>query len=175
MIARSASPDDARAIATIHVHAWQTAYRDILPSAFLDSLSIEQRALTWRQILERRSSETWVAEEDGQILGWISAGPSRDDSAAPTTGEVWAIYVDPLHWRRGVGRYLWREAEGYLRTCGFSDVTLWVLKQNAHAIAFYESIGLAIEPGIEKTITLGGATVVEVRLRKRLIARGVAT
>jgi hypothetical protein len=68
----------------------------------------------------------------------------------------------------GVGRHLWREAEGYLGTSGFSDITLWVLKENAQAIAFYMSLGLAVEPGGEKTMTLGGAELLEIRLRKRL-------
>src|SRR5262245_18467765 len=36
---RWATPDDAAAIATVHVHAWQAAYAGILPEAFLRSLS----------------------------------------------------------------------------------------------------------------------------------------
>ena len=168
MVIRPARFDDAKAIATIHIRAWQAAYQGVVPSAFLDSLSVEQREAIWRQNLERRTSETWVADEGSQVVGWISAGQSRDADALLTTGEVWAIYVSPLHWRRGVGRHLWREAEGYLETAGFSDITLWVFRENAQAIAFYESIGLAIEPGGEKTMTWGGVELFEIRLRKRL-------
>jgi ribosomal protein S18 acetylase RimI-like enzyme len=168
MIVRRARLDDARAIATIHVHAWQAAYRDIVPSAFLDSLSVEEREKVWHQNLARKASETWVAEEGGQLVGWISAAQSRDTDALPATGEVWAVYVAPAHWRRGVGRRLWNEAEEHLSASGFSDITLWVLKANAQAIAFYESIGLVIEPGSEKTITRGGTELREIRPRKRL-------
>jgi ribosomal protein S18 acetylase RimI-like enzyme len=167
MIVRQARLEDARAIAAIHVHAWQMAYQGIVPSAFLGSLSVEQREGVWRQNLEQGTSETLVAE-DRQVLGWISAAGSRDPDALPTTGEVWAIYVDPPYWRRGVGRRLWREAEGHLQASGFSEITLWVLKDNAPAIAFYESIGLVIEPGGEKAITMGGAELLEIRLRKQL-------
>lgn len=168
MIVQRARLEDARAIAAIHVRSWQVAYQGIVPSAFLGSLSVEDRENVWRHNLERESSETWVAEEDGQVLGWISAARSRDPDVPPTTGEVWAIYVDPPHWRQGVGRRLWREAERHVDTSGFAEITLWVLKENAQAIAFYESIGLAIEPSSEKTITLGGAELIEIRLRKRL-------
>jgi ribosomal protein S18 acetylase RimI-like enzyme len=168
MIVRRARLEDGRAIAAIHVRSWQVAYQGIVPSAFLGSLSVEDRENVWRQNLERGISETWVAEEDDQVLGWISAARIRDSDALPTTGEVWAIYVDPSHWRRSVGRCLWRWAEGHLDASGFSEITLWVLKENAQAIAFYESIGLAIEPGSEKTITRGGAELLEIRLRKRL-------
>ena len=114
MVVRQAKLDDAGAIAAIHVHSWQTAYQGIVPSAFLDSLSVEQRENVWRQNLEQETSRTWVAEVGSHVLGWISAARSRDSDALPTTGEVWAIYVDPPYWRRGVGRRLWREAEGHL-------------------------------------------------------------
>jgi ribosomal protein S18 acetylase RimI-like enzyme len=165
---RRATLDDARAIAAIHVHSWQAAYREIVPEHFLSSLSIDERERVWQQNLQQRDSETWVAEEDGQLLGWISAGRSRDLDALPGTGEAWAMYVDPPYWRQGVGRLLWRKVERQLRAAGFSDVTLWVLKENAQAIRFYESNGMMIEPQSEKTITRGGAELIEIRLRKRL-------
>lgn len=66
-----------------------------------------------------------------------------------------------------MGRRLWKEAETHLSACGFSDATLWVLKANAQAIAFYESIGLVIETDSERVITRGGAELLEVRFRKR--------
>jgi len=168
MLVRQASPEDAKAIAAIHVRAWQVAYQGIVPSTVLSSLSVEEREKIWSRNLDRRASKTWVAEEGGQVLGWISAAQSRDEDAPPTTGEVWGIYVDPACWRRGVGQRLWSEAEEYLRASGCSGVTLWVLKENARAIAFYESIGLAIEPGLEKAIAMGGTELLEIRLRKQI-------
>ena len=167
MTVRRAQPEDAQAIAAIHVHSWQKAYRGIVPQSYLDSHTIEARTKVWQENLEQRTSDTWVAEEDGEVLGWISAGRSRDSDASPSSGELWAMYVDPQHWRGGIGRLLWHEAEGHLRTVGFSEVTLWVLKENAQAIAFYESNGFIIEPGREKAITRGGAELLEIRLRKR--------
>jgi ribosomal protein S18 acetylase RimI-like enzyme len=168
MPVRRAEPNDAQAIATIHVHSWQEAYRSVVPQSYLDSLSIEDREKVWQQNLEQGTSDTWVAEEGGRIIGWISAARSRDSDAHPATGELWAMYVDPQYWRRGIGRRLWHEAEAHLRSLGFSEATLWVLKENAQAIAFYESNGFIIEAESEKTITRGGAELLEIRLRKRL-------
>ena len=168
MLLRQATLDDARAIAAVHVRSWQGAYKGVVPSAVLNALSVEERARAWRQNLERRSSETWVAERNGQVVGWISAGRSRDADSTPATGEVWAIYVDPAFWRGGAGRGLWREAENYLIESGFSEVTVWVLKANGPAIAFYEASGLAIDSGVEQTVRLGGVELPEIRLRKRV-------
>jgi ribosomal protein S18 acetylase RimI-like enzyme len=57
--------------------------------------------------------------------------------------------------------------EDQLRGSGFSVVTLWVLKENAEALAFYRSNGFVVD-GIEKAIEVGGTELVEIRLRKAL-------
>ena len=54
-----------------------------------------------------------------------------------------------------------------VRRSGFSDVTVWVLQDNAGGLAFYRSNGFVVD-GIEKTVELGGAQLVEIRLRKGL-------
>jgi ribosomal protein S18 acetylase RimI-like enzyme len=168
MVIRHATPEDARAIAQIHVQSWQVAYQGIVPEQFLGSLSVDHREGAWRRRLEGSAPGTSVIEERGEVLGWISVGPSRDAGALSTTGELWALYVDPRHWRRGVGQRLWNHAEEHLRCSGISEVTVWVLKDNARALAFYHSSGFVIDAGAEKTDELGGAALVEVRLRKAL-------
>jgi len=167
MVFRRATTADSLVIATIHVRSWQTAYQGIVPAQFLASMSVGQREGIWRQRLEQDTPGTWVIEEHGAVLGWISAGPSRDTDALASTSELWAIYVDPRHWRRGVGQRLWSQVEDHLRCSGFSDVTLWVLQNNARALAFYRSNGFVVD-GIEKTVELGGTELVEIRLRKAL-------
>jgi ribosomal protein S18 acetylase RimI-like enzyme len=136
----------------------------------LSALSVEEREGAWRKALEGRTSDTftWVADESGEVLGWISAARSRDEDAHSSTGEVWGIYVDPRHWRRGAGELLLQEAEGHLRDSGFTEVTLWVFRENARAIAFYESKGFSVEPGREKRLERGGAEIPGIRLRKSL-------
>jgi ribosomal protein S18 acetylase RimI-like enzyme len=170
MIIRRATPDDARAIAEVHVRAWQAGYRGVVPEAHLRSLSVERREEAWRQALTEQSSDVRVAEEGGRILAWISAGESRDDDASAGMGELWAVYVDPPCWRRGLGRALWQQAEAHLRGAGYSAVTLWVLRDNAVALRFYEALGFAREPdqASDKTIEIGGIPLVEIRLRRAL-------
>jgi len=166
---RSATPVDARAIATIHVEAWRAAYRGIVPDEYLDSLSIHRRESAWRQNLLADTS-TWVAQESDAIVGWISVGPSRDTDAGTSAGEIWAVYVAPGCWGKGVGHSLCVQAEQHLRTEGFIAVTLWVLKDNERAVKFYQSNGFVLDIGATKEIERGGKTLSEVRFRKPLIA-----
>jgi ribosomal protein S18 acetylase RimI-like enzyme len=110
----------------------------------------------------------WIAEENGRMLGWISVGKSRDAEADAETAELWAVYVDPCEFRRGVGRTLWLQAESHLQSMKFSAVTLWVLEANQGALCFYDRLGFLREPGSAKSIEIGGAQLIETRLRRRL-------
>lgn len=163
---RRAALEDARSIAEIHVRAWQEAYRGIVPEEYLRSLSIEEREIRWRDILRTSSADTWIAEDAGRVLGWMSLGSSRDADAAPDTGELWAIYVAPEAWRSGVGKALWQHAEAELRRAEFESVTLWVLAENQRAQRFYESLGFSVDPGHEQTLERGGARLLEIRMRR---------
>jgi ribosomal protein S18 acetylase RimI-like enzyme len=165
---RKALPEDAMAIATIHVRAWQSAYRGIIPSAFLESLSISQREDAWRQQLMSGGTAILIAEQNRQALGWAQLGRSRDADADDSTGELYAIHVAPEHWRHGVGQQLWKEGAVQLRRLEYTDTTLWVLRDNAGACAFYRANGLFADVEIEKTLRIAGSELVEIRLRQRI-------
>ena len=108
-------------IAKIHVEAWRAAYRGIVLDEFLDSLSVDKRESIWRQNLLAGDAAAWVAQESEAIVGWISAAASRDPDAHAHTAEIWAVYVAPECWGRGIGRSLCETAERYLRLDGFIE------------------------------------------------------
>lgn len=165
---RRASPGDARAIANVHVATWRDAYRDLLPADFLDALSADVRERWWRSELDvtPAARRPWVADSGGEVVGFVSAGAGRDSDAPAGRGEVYAIYVLPDCWDRGVGRDLLAHAERDLHELGYSDATLWVLAGNDRARRFYEVAGWA--PAGTRRDTIGGVEVDEVRYRKSL-------
>jgi GNAT superfamily N-acetyltransferase len=65
----------------------------------------------------------------------------RRADAGERVSEVAAIYVQPKHWRRGVGTVLLSAASSKLRGQAWNTVTLWVLDANTQAIAFYSVHG----------------------------------
>jgi GNAT superfamily N-acetyltransferase len=142
---RSATPDDARPVAEVHVASWRHAYRAVLPDEYLDRLSVDEREAMWLGAFadpDKRSG-AFVAEEGGRIVGFASFCPSRDEDAPAGTGEVPAIYVEPSAMGKGVGRELLEEATAELRLAGFTRATLWVLEANERARRFYENEGWA--------------------------------
>lgn len=165
---RQASPADARAIAQVHIRSWQDAYRDLMPADYLGALSstLARRESFWMASIESGESNVWVAQVNQQVVGWISAGASRDEDAlADNAGEVTAIYVVAEHWHTGVGRGLWNAGLQYLVEQGFQQLTLWVLARNERAIRFYRRAGCVEDAGSERTLERGGVQLVEVRYR----------
>jgi len=170
MIVRPGQLRDAPQIAEIHVRSWQEAYAGIVPADYLASLSVERYEANWRENLAKGEPEVAVAVEGEAVLGWLGFGRSRDDDAAPVVAEIWAVYVNPSQWRRGVGRHLWEHAKRVLRERGFGSVTLWVLSENQRAAEFYAAVGFEIESSSKKHFDIGGRSLAEVRYTRRLDA-----
>ena len=86
---REAVPDDAPALAALHIGAWQSAYRGLVPDTVLDGLSIERRTAWWRDRLgpgKTGRDRTWVVEDDRGLAGFATGGDARDESAPPPPG-----------------------------------------------------------------------------------------
>lgn len=165
---RKALPSDAKAIARVHISSWQEAYRDLMPTEYLNSLEVTltQRESFWIRSIESGESNVWVAELNKQVVGWISVGASRDEDAAEgNAGEVMAIYVLARYWQTGVGLALWKAGLQYLMEQGYQRLTLWVLTRNERAIRFYRRAGCVEETESERNLERGDVTLVEVRYR----------
>jgi ribosomal protein S18 acetylase RimI-like enzyme len=140
---REATLADARAIAGIHVRAWQAAYRGHMPDGYLDALSVEDRLAQheWSLRNQRETWRHWVADDAGSVVGFAVTGPSEDADADERTGEVYAIYLEPDRIGTGAGRTLFASAVEDLRSRGFRTATLWVLESNDRARRFYDAAG----------------------------------
>lgn len=160
---RPAVVADADAIATVHVRSWQAAYAHLLSADFLATLSIEQRARRWADILQAAESAIVVAELAGTVKAFVSFARCRDDQAPEARGEIWALYASPDAWDKGLGRGLLAHALASLRAQGFRETSLWVLSGNARGVRFYSAAGFRPVPGSRKHFTLGGTEVEETR------------
>ena len=140
---RTAVPDDARAVAEVHVASWRWAYREDLPEDTLARRSVEDRERMWTEWFASNESaaDLLVAEDDGSVVGFSGFGASRDDDAPEGTGEVRTIYLLEEAAGRGIGRELFAHANDRLRELGYGRATLWVLETNARTRRFYERAG----------------------------------
>lgn len=158
---------DTPTVGEVHVRAWQAAYRGVMPDEYLDGLRPEDRADTWRRIIEANwAGQRDVITIDGQVAGFAAYGSERD-SDDPTRGELHAINVHPDNWRHGLGRQLLRHVTAQLARLGFTVAVLWVEASNDRARRFYEIEGWLYD-GTDRTDTVQGATVDEVRYGRQL-------
>lgn len=143
MRVRPAILADASSVAVVHVESWRSTYRGLVPDEYLDGLSVDRRRQIWEQLLAEESGDrgVLVLEDKGTVTGFCHFAPTRDDDAAPATGEITAIYLLASHWGRGGGSRLLGHAVEALTEAGFQRATLWVLDSNDRARRFYEKRG----------------------------------
>jgi len=160
---RAATAKDAQRIAEIHVSGWKAAYCDVVPDPHLQGLSVDRRRLYWSSAIAGGEPAVRVAEGSDGVAGWIAFGRCRDAGAAASAGEIWAIYVSPDLWGRGIGHELLNRALDELRAGGFASASLWVLAKNERACKFYSTRGFELETSSAKIVEIGGASLEEVR------------
>ncbi len=157
----AATVDHVLAIARAHVDSWRTTYVGLVPDAHLAALSADRQAERHRQYMARPGVRYLVAAGPaGDVLGFTSGGPSRDDDAGDGAGELYAIYLTRDHQRRGVGRALATRLAATLAADGLRSMSAWVLADNP-ARGFYARLGG--KPERTQRIDIGGATLTEVR------------
>ncbi len=138
---RRATPADVRDIATVHVRGWQETYPGMLPQGVLDRMETESTARFWRAALSTPDGgEIWVAEGDGRVAGFGVCGREKVGLVG-YRGEFQALYV--LSWAqgRGLGSGLMGAMADSLREKRLVPATVWTLRDNWRARAFYEKLG----------------------------------
>jgi len=131
---RPAVPADADGLARAHTSSADDAYRGLVPP---DRDGLVRRLRRWPEILAEARGRTFVAVDDGRIVGFTSIGA---DAGTPEAGEVRALYVMRGWWGTGLGQRLFDLAQRELAR-EFDRATLTVLEENGRARRFYERNG----------------------------------
>lgn len=172
---RIAERSDAPTLAAIHHRAWHNAYGAKLPESLTSAVSIEACEAAWRE--EVATERAWVATADGLAVGAMSV--ATGDGKTDSVTEVTALYVDPLHQRKGHASRLLNQAAQLGRdatpapgapaeqnqentsTAPQSLITAWVLAADGPRLEFFRSAGMAPQrrkrelqaPGLAEPLT----------------------
>jgi GNAT superfamily N-acetyltransferase len=144
---RPATDADVLPMAKVHIVSWRETYPGMLPHPMLERLSIADEAIRWQRTLDRPRAWggliTFVADQDGSIVGYGSCGEQRTVTLRERgfTGEIGELYVLRRAQRQGAGSGLMKAMAGALRERGHRALSLWVLEPNSAARRFYESLG----------------------------------
>lgn len=135
--------EEIKGKAYVHWKAWHEAYSGLVSAEYLERHTLswcEETAFQW-------PDNIFVAKEGDRVVGFAGYGKSRDN---PDAGEVYAIYVLAEYYGTGTSLKLMHAAMEQLGSC--SEIYIWVLKENARAIRFYEKQGF-VKDGAEKYMT----------------------
>ncbi|MEW8975692.1 MAG: GNAT family N-acetyltransferase [Exiguobacterium sp.] len=148
---REARPEDALAIARVHIDAWRETYQGIIPDSYLAQLSYEKRTKQWEQTLV--DQRVYVVELEDEVVGFAQGGPNRRDARE---GELYAIYVLRASQGQGLGKALFQRIIEDLAE--YEAMQVSVLRDNP-ACQFYERFGGRLLE--ESMIERGGVELVQ--------------
>lgn len=138
-----ASPDDADAIAGLHVAEWRRVYRDLAPADAYAALDEPLRRRQWRAAFAgpEGAAGVFIARDAADRLAGF--GKAHLDPGGPmgARGEIKHLYIAEHAQRQGVGRALFRAMAAHLAALGAGGLALGVVDGNLNAIRFYERLG----------------------------------
>jgi GNAT superfamily N-acetyltransferase len=107
-----------------------------------------ETAATVGDILRADTSQLFVAEEDGEIVGMACTTPGRAGGVArgpvnPELCHLQMVFVRPSHWGGGIGGQLLDAVLEHARSIGQTRAQLWVVEDNERATRLYVRRGFA--------------------------------
>jgi GNAT superfamily N-acetyltransferase len=138
---RHPTPADGERLARMNYASWRDAYASFLPAEFWSEATERRWISNWIARLESPApgSATWIALRDGEILGFVTVGPARQN---PTAGapardrELWSLYVRASEYGSGLADRLLD-----LALPGQAPAELWAFEANGRALRFYARHG----------------------------------
>ena len=140
------TPEEIEGKSLVHWQTWREAYDNLLPADFQETMTLEK----CRFFSQKYPENTLIAMDGKKVVGFISYGNYRDETIQ--AGEIIALYVLKDYYGKGVSKQLMHAA--FVALDQFSEICLWVLKDNKRAIAFYQKMGFTVD-GPEKILELG--------------------
>jgi ribosomal protein S18 acetylase RimI-like enzyme len=132
VLIRPARPDEALAVARVHVQADRETYAPIFGPHF-EAVDIDRSQLRWDAALGA-GDVLLIALDEDRMIGFAHAAQSW----------MSALYVLATHTRRGIGLRLLAAICEALRARGVAEIGFEAVATNLGAVAFYQAVGARI-------------------------------
>ncbi len=142
MLIRHATLADAERMGLINAASWRTTYTGLIDERAFDVMTHEAMVAKWTRIITHyatNSSFIFVAEIEGEVVGYISCGPNTHADQSQFEWELFAVYLLKEHQGKGIGKALFLEAIIEMKRLHIKSLVLYVLSSNAPSRKFYES------------------------------------
>lgn len=129
---------DADALAKVYRESWLVAYQGIIPHSYLTTM-LHRRGKDWWTTILSGGDPPLVLEAGGEVAGYASFGRAR--GPLRYDGEIYELYLSPVHQGLGFGEHLFEWARQRLADMELHSLVVWALADNAGACEFYERRG----------------------------------
>jgi RimJ/RimL family protein N-acetyltransferase len=156
VVIRDALPQDAAASIALRKAIFaETDFLLYAPAEYLTTPD-ELSAQTERTAASGHS-RSMLAELDGTLVGLLGV----IGSPIPRVRHSAQLYIGVLrnYWGRGIGSALLAEVQVWAPRAGISRLELFVMKDNARAIALYERLGFRVEGARRRAYIINGRPV----------------
>ena len=124
-------------------------------TADTEPVSVESR-LDWFHEHDPRRYPIWVAEDGGQIAGWLSLSPFYDGRPAYDVAAEIGVYVSENHRRKGIGKRMVAEAVRRSPGLGIKTLTAGAFAHNEPSLRLFEGFGFERWAHFPKVAELDG-------------------
>lgn len=142
---RKVQQGDANALAYIQTESWKAAFAGILDAEMLAKCTdIDRATAMYQRLLDENKGNGYlltVNEKPHCIAYWDAA---RDPEFA-RKAELICIHSLPDNWHKGFGSQMMDFVLDDIKKAGYSEVVLWVFRDNLRARAFYEAKGFILK------------------------------
>lgn len=145
-------------MAALERAAFAEALVPLLPDTF-ELTPIEEARARIGEALASDGVRALVLEGEQGFAGLVIYGLNRDVEPIPGAGEIRALFVRPRSWRSGLGRALVDRACAELAEMGYAAASVWSLRDNIRANAFYERLGFERDGATQVRPALGAPEV----------------
>ena len=146
---RAANTGDANSIACIISTVWREAYRGVIDEDFLKNRTPEKVKHNLNNVLNNKTEDFYVYEEDGIVKGFIAGRINMDKYDS----EVTRLYVGLEYQGRNIGTELLEYMKKYYKSRDCKNIIIWTIKNLKNNTFYVKNKGKVEE---EKELEIGG-------------------
>jgi ribosomal protein S18 acetylase RimI-like enzyme len=139
------------------------SYASFMPEGWQPPDENEHKDRVEARMLDPDHWVTVAEDDDGQILGYVAAGPAMEGwfegPRIPGAAYLWMLFIDSKAHRRGVGRELQKSAFDEMRSRGYERALVRMAADAEQARGFYAATGWRVIDEFEDEL-LGMPTLV---------------
>ena len=141
---RKVKQGDADTLAYIQTESWKAAFKVIIDADMLDKCTnIDKARLMYQRLLDDNKGNGYILTVDNKphcIAYWDKAR----DFELGLKAELICIHSLPNNWHKGFGSKMMDMVLEDIKKSGYSEVVLWVFRDNLRARVFYEAKGFVL-------------------------------